>query len=302
MILYSHLLAPSERRFMKTSLRSNRSNAAIGSSNDAFTRIELVTVIAVVAVLVAIFLPALSEARPTDKAIVCLNNGRQLVLGWILYANDNHGGLVTPLNDGSAQTRNRPIYVNGDISDYANRGNTNISVITNGPLFTYTQRALDIYKCPSDDSANGQLSGLNHAGTPRVRSLSMNEAFGFGSWLPSTKYRLYSKTADVVNPSKTFVTVDEHPDSINDDSFAVQMVDQGVLTGSVVDAPSSLHNGAAAFTFADGHSEAHRWLSAKLKQPIHYLTGGAILNIPTSLQDESLQDAGWLSEHTTVLK
>ena len=130
----------------------------------------------------------------------------------------------------------------------------------------------------------------------------MNEAFGFGSWLPSTKYRLYSKTADVVNPSKTFVTVDEHPDSINDDSFAVQMVDQGVLTGSVVDAPSSLHNGAAAFTFADGHSEAHRWLSAKLKQPIHYLTGGAILNIPTSLQDESLQDAGWLSEHTTVLK
>jgi len=259
-------------------------------------------VMVVLAILAGIFLPALSEVRPTDQSIVCLNNGRQLVLGWNLYANDNRGGLVTPLSDGGAQTRGRPIFVNGDISDYSNRGNTNISVITNGPLYSYTQRALDIYKCPSDESANGQLPRFSHAGTPRVRSLSMNDAFGVGSWLPSTKYRLYSKSAEVVNPSKTFVTVDEHPDSINDDSLSVQMVDQGALTGNLIDLPSSLHNGAAAFTFVDGHSEAHRWLSAKLKQPVHYLTGGAILNIPISLQDGSLQDARWLSDHTTVLK
>ena len=48
----------------------------------------------------------------------------------------------------------------------------------------------------------------------------MNAAFDYGSWLPSPPYRVYAKSAQIVNPSQTFVFTDEHPDSINDGSLA----------------------------------------------------------------------------------
>lgn len=285
---------------MQTTRPSNRHRALIGLSQNAFTRTDLVVIIATIAVLAGILLPALSEIRPNDQTIACLNNGRQIVLGWNLYANDNHGGVVTPLNDYGNQTFGRPVFIDGEISSYSNLQNTNINVITNGPLYSYTQKALDIYKCPSDESATGHLPG-DHAGTPRIRSISMNSAFDFGGWLPSSKYRIYAKTTELVIPSKTFVIADENPDSINDDSFAVEMVDPSAHSGRIVDIPSNLHNGSAVFTFAYGHAEAHRWLSPSLRKPVFY--GGLSGNfLSVSAKDGSLQDAQWLSEHTTVAK
>jgi prepilin-type processing-associated H-X9-DG protein len=52
-----------------------------------------------------------------------------------------------------------------------------------------------------------------------------------------------------------FVFLDEREDSINDGWFASDPDTQY----SVVDWPASYHNGAAGYSFADGHSEVHRW-------------------------------------------
>ncbi|MHC4511810.1 MAG: type II secretion system protein [Planctomycetota bacterium] len=60
----------------------------------AFTLIELLVVIAVIAVLMAILMPALNRAREQGKRIVCLNNLGQLMKGWILYADDNNDKVV----------------------------------------------------------------------------------------------------------------------------------------------------------------------------------------------------------------
>ena len=70
------------------------------SRRKAFTLIELLVVIAVIAVLMAILMPALSRAREQGKRTVCVNNLKQLTVGWILYADDNND-KIPPANTGA---------------------------------------------------------------------------------------------------------------------------------------------------------------------------------------------------------
>ncbi len=61
---------------------------------NGFTLIELLVVIAIIALLMAILMPALAKAREQGKRAVCLNTLRQLMLAWIMYADDSDGLLV----------------------------------------------------------------------------------------------------------------------------------------------------------------------------------------------------------------
>jgi prepilin-type N-terminal cleavage/methylation domain-containing protein len=64
----------------------------------AFTLIELLMVIAILAILAALLFPAVAQAKHRARRVQCTNNEKQLAVTWVLYAQDNRRlehGLVT---------------------------------------------------------------------------------------------------------------------------------------------------------------------------------------------------------------
>src|SRR5690349_15956690 len=68
---------------------------SIRQSKRGFTLVELLVVIGIIAVLIAILLPAVNRSRRAAARVVCQSNVRQLAIGILLYCNDNHDWYPT---------------------------------------------------------------------------------------------------------------------------------------------------------------------------------------------------------------
>src|SRR5438034_7510584 len=91
-------------------------NALPRPKRTAFTLIELLVVIAIIAILAAMLLPALAKAKAKAHQVYCLNNGKQLILSFHMYAEDS-GGLFPPNEDSSGAPPGH-VWVYGDAGDH----------------------------------------------------------------------------------------------------------------------------------------------------------------------------------------
>lgn len=261
-----------------------------------FTLIELLVVIAIIAILASMLLPVLSKAKTKTQGIYCLNNLRQITVAWKMYTDDSRG-LFPPNEDN--QTGG---WVRGWLDYNNSTDNTNVQFLINpqyARLGPYT-KAPAVYKCPADQSrTRGRI------GDARVRSIAMNQAIGpdmagtsrppRGQWLPAPPFKVYIKESDCTEPAPVnlWVMVDEHPDSINDGGFGVQMPRTGTDT-RWVDVPAKYHNNACGFSFADGHAEIHKWLRPNSIPNVTYVGLSGVLNTPSN------PDVLWLAKRTST--
>lgn len=241
-------------------------------------------VIAIIAILAGMLLPALAKAKTKAQGIGCMSNNKQLNLAIHLYNGDFNerypNNFTIPGTEDAINTKAFNNWVNNVMTWTAGGGvldvsNTNEAWVKNGVLAQYTANALGIYKCPADRFVSPAQK--SRGWTQRLRSNAMNALFGRAnndpsdytarglSWYDNGRYRQFIRTGDVPNPGMTWLTVDEHPDSINDGFFIVD-----INAAQWGDLPASYHNGACGFSFADGHAEIKKWLSTTSKYPVRY--------------------------------
>jgi len=179
--------------------------------------------------------------------------------------------------------------------------------IYQSPLWPYCGKNLGIWKCPSDRSTvNVPSIGIK----PRIRSMSMNVYLGGfagtdGGWKWASLWKLFMKEADFapMSPSKIFVFLDMREDSVDTGNFSTQM--DGYVNGPTpnprvygfYDLPGFYHAGACGFSFADGHSEIHKWKDGRTTPPL--VQDGQVVDHILSPDN---QDVAWLQDHSTRFK
>jgi prepilin-type N-terminal cleavage/methylation domain-containing protein/prepilin-type processing-associated H-X9-DG protein len=273
-----------------------------------FTLIELLVVIAIIAVLSALLLPALSKARARAEGISCLNNTRQLTLAWQLYGDDHEGLLPYNLGMNGSSFRTNINWVNNVMTWDLSSDNTNMATLTGASLGVYVAGNTSIYHCPSDRA----LSAIQSAAgwDRRIRSYSMNAMVGNagafstnGVNINNPNYTQFFKITQIPRPSEIFVFLDEHPDSIDDGYFLNKDVDIAYesygSSSEWIDLPASYHNGAAAFSFADGHAALHRWLDSNTIRPPAPDAANLPIAIPAAPADERT-DFDWILQHMSI--
>jgi prepilin-type processing-associated H-X9-DG protein len=218
----------------------------------------LLVVIAIIAILAALLLPALSKAKLLGQSIRCTSNLKQLAVAWQSYADDNADRLVPNWFvwnnsdwESSSSTTNSWVSGTAYTSDSTDQ-------IRAGALWPYTQND-GIYRCPADKKLWNYRTRYGTARAPRpwnvalcvVMNGGINGETGkrFRDWIILTG-------SQIPSPATAFTFMDAHEKFMTSGTFLVD----GDYTNVWYTIPGERDRGCGAnLAFADGHAEFKKW-------------------------------------------
>jgi len=277
-----------------------------------FTLIELLVVIAVIAILTAILMPALNAAKKQATMVRCLTNHRSLTAGWIMYADDNDGLLIsngacyeTP-TDKSPWVHRPKDFAGNNLSQPAPETITDedrYRGIRLGTMWPYVKE-VDVYHCPGDNRRSTRRS-------PRdcFRSYSISYAFGplrEEDLQPRGGYRYYRRMLEIAGAPLYYVFVEEEHNGSrygeNEGGWHLPMAGgTNRLTNpegwTFYDPLASYHLKASTFGFADGHADRRKWIDKRTLEFIRQNAEDPSAHSGITLTSPDNEDIRWLIEH-----
>lgn len=233
------------------------------SNQKGFTLIELLVVISIIALLVAILMPALNVARQQATGVVCLANCKTLATTWTMYASDNDGRIVLGhtsewTDPGGhvykpwAYSSTQPYTLDKPPLE------PKFEAIRAGLLYEYIN-TVEAYHCPADKRSL-EPARLNSNTMGGYRSYSIPGGL-FGT-NPDGGYGIIPHTTDtsIHNPSRKYVFIEEMDGrGSNLGSWIIHPLDSAT-PNSWIDPIAIWHNKKSTLGFCDGHAEMHRWV------------------------------------------
>ena len=241
----------------------------------AFTLIELLVVIAIIAILAAMLIPVLSAATKRAQSVYCLNNLKQIGLGFLMYLDDNGGDFPCVAGEPQGWHPEDWIYwrVPGTDTSYGGMPNPPFS---QSPIVQVlsTSASTNVFRCPGDQSDElrdmaaadyGPIGPFNYSytfnGTAAGAGLGL-----FFSGPGTTATAAYFKINQVVGPANKIMLIEE-PDcdaerppgnpKTRTDLEDGRWLPKASSSGKEVALRHSKTAGNAGFT--DGHVQAFPW-------------------------------------------
>ncbi|MBN1846484.1 MAG: type II secretion system protein [Sedimentisphaerales bacterium] len=222
----------------------------------AFTLIELLIVVAIIALLLTILAPALQNAKKQASGVLCMANQKALATGWVLYSDENKGNLVNAHTLRSSTFEHGVYWVeppqteDGIYTGESPAPEDELRGIRRGLLYPYIKNVKG-YRCPSDERKYLQTKG-------GYRSYSMTGGLNGEPW---GDYTPFYKISSIKFPENYINFVEEaDPRSWNMGSWQIDPdVNTAPSTWSWVDPLAPWHNEKSTLGFCDGHAKVHEW-------------------------------------------